>query len=490
MVLKRYEKLILVVVLLIAFFINGFYGNYKYPIHGDEYIHLAQAQDIILKGKIQQVNPYFNYKIIEFKPERGFHIFLELFIFIFRDNFLFYFNFLKNVVFLINTFLIFYLAYKLSNKFYIGIFSSLFYVLLKSSLDIQGNLFLLPLSLGVSFLLGFLILFIFYLEKGEMKYLYSSLFVLFLSIFVYPLTFLLIFYTLIIYLLFNYKNEKIIAGFYSLIAVLILSVVIYFAFYSDNYIFLIGLFYSIEHFITFSDTWTPIQRNVSPIFYFGIVGFALSLIGFITILYKRQRSNEILIIWFIFSLFEFLLFYYFNFTLFIPFARLFYFYLILLCIFAGYGLYFALAVISKLSIKKNIKISVIVILILLVFGIQFYNFYQNAKQFSPNVILNDEIYDALTFIHESYGEQNVVIADGLMSVAVFPITNNYVLSLFSSNLNAGKREEQIKFFAGDCVKQVRIVKDNDVKLILTQRNLECDFLKPVYNKGIYVYEVV
>ena len=74
MVLKRYEKIILVAVLILTFFINGFYGHYKYPIHGDEYAHLAQAKDIIYKGKIEMTNPYLKSGIGHIRLENGFHV--------------------------------------------------------------------------------------------------------------------------------------------------------------------------------------------------------------------------------------------------------------------------------------------------------------------------------------------------------------------------------------------------------------------------------
>ena len=75
-------------------------------------------------------------------------------------------------------------------------------------------------------------------------------------------------------------------------------------------------------------------------------------------------------------------------------------------------------------------------------------------------------------------------------MGVFPITNNYVISLFSSNVGAGKREDQVNFFISDCTTRKVIIESNSVKLIITPRKLECDFLKIVYNKGINVYEVV
>ena len=136
--MKKYEYAILSIILLSAFFINSFYNTNSFPIHPDEYTHIAQGVDIIEKGKIDFVNPYFSYPLFHPRLESGFHLLLAILIIIFKDNFIFWFNFLKNLIFVLNTFLIFFLAYRISKNFLIGIFSATFFLFLKSDIFISA----------------------------------------------------------------------------------------------------------------------------------------------------------------------------------------------------------------------------------------------------------------------------------------------------------------------------------------------------------------
>ena len=108
-------------------------------------------------------------------------------------------------------------------------------------------------------------------------------------------------------------------------------------------------------------------------------------------------------------------------------------------------------------------------------------------QFSK--ILDNTKYNALNYISENYGEKNVIIADDFVSFAVFPITRNYVVSILDSNLASGNRQKQVEFFKGDCNKKKEISKELNISLILTEKQIICDYVKIVYNQGINVYEI-
>ncbi|PIN89403.1 hypothetical protein COU57_06160 [Candidatus Pacearchaeota archaeon CG10_big_fil_rev_8_21_14_0_10_32_14] len=486
MVLKRYEKIILVAVLILTFFINGFYGHYKYPIHGDEYAHLAQAKDIIYKGKIEMTNPYLKSGIGHIRLENGFHVLLAIFISIFNDHFIFLFNILKNFVFVLNTSLIFYFIYDNSKKFSLAIFSTIYFIFLKSSLDLLGNLFLLPLNIGLTLILLFFIFYNKYEETKKKKFFFWMIIIFILSGVIYPLG--LIFIFIIIILIFVFRLAKLNKDYIILLILMIflgLLVSAKLLWTGDIISTLKNILYN--H-IIFQKNWTPVQANYSPISYYGALSFLLSFVGLFSLFMNKVKENKALIVWFLFSLLNIFFFYFLNVNIFLPFQRIFYLYLVSLAILSGYGLYFILGILSH-SIKKY-KILILSVIVIIVFFIHFLYFFYNAKSFEAVPILDDSTYQALRFIEETYGTKINLMADSFIGLGVYPISENYVVSLLDSNLGSVNRDIQTNFFNGDCDVKKELIIKNKIQGVVTKTNISCPFLKLVYNKGINGYEVV
>lgn len=485
--MKKYQYILIFLVCFSAFFINFFYNTNSFPIHADEYVHWAQAVDIIEKGKVDFVNPYFSYQPLQLRLENGFHLFLAVFVFIFRDNFIFLFNILKNLIFVLNTFLIFLLAYKFSKKFTVGILSSIFFILLKSDGTLYGNLFLVPLTLSISLITIFLI--VFFSERKNS--IYYSLILFILILITYPPASVLIFLVLFINYLINFKELKNNKKYnYVLLASSILFLITFIIILIKSSV---SVSFIINNYIIFKQQWSAVDNNYSPIMFYGMFGFLLSFLGFLTLIKKNRTKEFIFVIIFSVGIIETASYYFLKFSWFIPFQRIFFYYLISLCFLSAYGTQLIIDK-SKYFIKnKNILYITLTIIISIILINQFLIFNQNAKdlnsKFTKKYMLNDNQYSALKFIKENYGSKNTIIADDLVSFAVFPVTKNYVVSILESNLASGKRDKQIEFFQGNCQKKNEISKELNISLILTEKKVDCDFTNLVYSNKINVYEI-
>ncbi len=478
--MDKKEKVILAIILLITFFINGIvYQQGGFPLHADEYVHLAQARDIIESGSIRFVNPYFENMPFLLKLESGFHIFLAIFIAIFKNNIILIFNILKNLVFVLNTFLIFLFSYYLSKNYKVGIFSAIFFMLLKSSPDILGNLFLLPINLGLTLFLTTMIFFIKYKENPSAKIM--SLFILFfvLLIITYPPTAVLAFIILFINQLFRIKSKKDLRNplTITIISFAIIGLIISIAVKS---ILKLSLSDFVNKFFIFYENWTPVAFTSPPFVFFGIVASILALIGLTPIIFRKSENNRIILIWFSIILINLYLFYILKMSFFIPSTRLIFFFMINLCILAGYGLNYFIKL-AKFIKNKKIRLALITIFIITIFTLQVISLYQHKENVKG--ILNKDKYDVIKFIGENYGEKNVVMADALTSFAIYPLTGDYVVGLLESNVGSGNRQDQQEFFDSECGRKQEILERNNVTLVISTEKIKCNFLTQIHQEG-------
>src|SRR3989344_3042209 len=477
--MKKLHYFLLIVLLVLALFVNNFYGIPKYPIHPDEYAHIAQAKDIVDTGSIRFVNPYFKTHPFHLRLEPGFHIFLASFILIFKDSFIPFFHILRDFIFLLNTFLLFIFVYRLSKNYFIGLFSAIFFIFLKSTIEVLGNLFLLPVNLGITFTLVFFILLLSYYPMKKWSY-YLLLAVFLISLLVYPPSAVLIF------LILFFASIKSITSINKEFLRLIIPISILFILLA---IILFSFTKTLLSYIVFTDEWTPVAASYSPVSFYGLLAFALAIIG-ILVVFRKFNSYKFLVYWFLICLFDVYLFYVFKFTLFIPFTRVFYFYLLSLCILSAFGLYHLVYFISKLRFLRKFSIPISIFLVLLVIAFQFLSFYSSSKNFFSQGVLDDAKYDALMFIKDNYGTHNVVMSDPITSFAIYPLTDNYVVALLESNIGVGARISQKNFFIGSCEDKQSIANKFNVSLVASNYQFSCKFMDKVYSKnGFIVYDL-
>ena len=134
---------------------------YPYPIHADEWTHLAQGIYIMESKTLGFANPYSPSFDFHRDFESGFHIFLAFFFGITGLDPVLNYQYLPALFFALNSVLLFMLVRKFTGNYFIALLSIPFYLAIPSNTNFLGNWFAIPLTFSI-----FLIyLFFFTIEK-------------------------------------------------------------------------------------------------------------------------------------------------------------------------------------------------------------------------------------------------------------------------------------------------------------------------------------
>ena len=171
--LAKCDYLKLVPILGLAFYIAFIpHLNYPYPIHVDEWVHLAWSKAMIGTGNVNFVDPFTGYSIMGIRNnlEAGFHLFWGVFQSVSGISWLTIFRYFPGVILMITVLSV----YILARREGFGWEAALFTCLIPTTVGILGPAFIVPVAIGLLFLplslflafnfrtpLSYLVLFIF-----------------------------------------------------------------------------------------------------------------------------------------------------------------------------------------------------------------------------------------------------------------------------------------------------------------------------------------
>ncbi|MDD5493042.1 MAG: hypothetical protein PHV60_10260, partial [bacterium] len=171
------EYLIFLLILGLAFYIAYIpHIDYPYPVHLDEWTHLACSNQIIEQASLTDLaSPFSGEEPVSNQSlELGFHLFWTVFHQISGISWLAVFRYFPSVILIINVLAVFILAQR--QKF--GWQAAFFTCLIPTTAGILGPAFLVPVSMGLVFIPLSLIL-VFYF-RSTWSYLVLLIFVVFL----------------------------------------------------------------------------------------------------------------------------------------------------------------------------------------------------------------------------------------------------------------------------------------------------------------------
>jgi len=498
--MKKEWKIALLALIIIINCIFAYYPHfsYPYPINSDEYAHIARAELISNSHKLPFINPYLAYPVKSVNLESGFHFMLAFLFLLIPGSPVLLYKFFILIFMIINSLLLFYLVMLWFKNYWISLVSVLFYGTIRSTPDFLAHQYFLPLTFGTSLFFLLLIFFHkFYVDKSN-KHLYLFFITLLISVVSYPPTLTFLAGVMLFYFismnhnlaerlgiskkkLFNYLIEI------GAILIIILFILIKLNFLTD--------------YLIFDASWTPVQAKYSPIFFFGIIPSILAVFGIFSLL--NTAKPKIILYWALFSIIQIYLFYVFNFTVLLPFIRLFLFYLIGVSILAGVGAVSLIPYVNRFFSNKHKIMSVLLIIVLIFSHYVFVIVMEKNKEINP--IIDNKTYNALIYLKENYNEKSIVIADGLTSAAVTPITGNYVVGVIESNIGGGEIGRSNKILTKETCdkKKVNIEKtgatiSDELEysnpftfFILSKEKINCsEFLELVYDKEPFIYKVI
>ncbi|MBW2997939.1 hypothetical protein KY321_00230, partial [Candidatus Woesearchaeota archaeon] len=108
-------------------------------------------------------------------------------------------------------------------------------------------------------------------------------------------------------------------------------------------------------------------------------------------------------------------------------------------------------------------------------------------------VINEKDYNAIAYLGSISSKQSV-IAESDISVAVYPISKNYVLATgqnIKEGFGGGNIEDVKTFFSTfSCVEKQIIAYKNNIKYILTKKPINCEAFNEIYGENFrYIYQV-
>jgi len=475
------------------------FEKYPFPLHNDEWAHLAAGITIAEEGKFNY-NPYLDTPAQD--REIGFHAVLAGIFLLPGINPVNAYQFFAPLFLVINALVLFFLVYKLTKNYWIGLFSILFFAAIKSNLNFMGNWFFTPATFSLFIIFLFFYLFVKSLETNKINWIFFGLsMLLFLvAIIVYPLASVIIAVIAVIYALTKFKllkkNWKYILPAF-IIGIIIVLVFVKLYFWTGS---LGGTFEKFFSELVFKKGWTALEHTYSLLKFHGIVPLILAVLGAAYLFLKKK--NFIFIIWPAILLINLLLYVIFDFSLLLPYQRNLFYLLIGLAPLSAMGLYWLserIIFYSKKYVFKKKAYSIIpaILLITIVLLFTFNHYYKiEPQKFSLHKVISQPEYESLVWlkeIHEPRESQEPyqkVLAKPFLSTTIYPISRNRVVGMIPSSLEGGVYGKIYDFFNGGCDFKKKIITEEKVDLVISSEELYCDFLGKIYYKdGVNIYSV-
>lgn len=515
MILKKNKSKFFIVILILIFIfmiVHNFHSGYNYPMHLDEYHHIAQSVQIIEKKGFSSTNPYFAEPIMHENLEPGFHILLsELFLLTGMDPVQHY-GFLPALFASLSAFMLFVLVNKITNNFWTGIFAMLFFASLKSSVNILGINFFTPLTASIPLIYLFLLMLRGALMDGDIKRLFISIILSTCLVIIYPLCGTLIIPIAFLYFLLNpriikefyFKTKEIFAieklnkdkiSYFKtvVLSIIIISVIITVFFYFWRYIPLSRNKTQIINSLIFREGWGKVEIKYFLPYLYGVIATILALIGII--ISFKQKKYLIFVFFVLITVGLTSMFNKFGFTILSPYQRTLYFAMLFLIPLSAIGLSYIIDYLKKLKthfLSRIAKESIIAFLVIIIFVGVFSDSYKliDERKLYSRTIIDDEGYKTIKWLEKNYGQHNTVLAPLFISSTIYPISRNYVVSILPGQLGGRNLNASISFFNAGCNEKRKIIEKNQVNLVFSKEKIDCNGLKEVYSNKNFIYEIV
>ncbi|MFC2025165.1 hypothetical protein ACFLTG_01985 [Chloroflexota bacterium] len=164
----------LIPILGLAFYIAFIpHQNYLYPLHVDEWVHMAHSNAMLQSGSITFTNPFFGASATN-PLEAGFHLFWGVFQRLSGISWVVIFRYFPGIIFIITILAVYIMAQREG----FGLEAAFFTCLIPTTVGILGPAFLVPVAMGLLFTP--LILFLAFNYRTAWSYLLIFIFICFL----------------------------------------------------------------------------------------------------------------------------------------------------------------------------------------------------------------------------------------------------------------------------------------------------------------------
>jgi hypothetical protein len=482
-------------------------GRYPFPLHSDEWAHISWS--LALKSGLRDFNPYLGIPAQD--REFGFHMFLAALFSLPMNPVLFY-KFLAPLMLVVNALIIFWLAQRLTDNYWIGILSAVFFAALKSNVNILGNWFFTPLTFSLPLIFLYLAVFPKVLrEKSSLVWAIFSGLIFFLALVIYPFAAVVMALVSVAFSAVQYKiwmkRKNEIVFFVAVCA----AAVILFAklhFWTGS---IAGTFANLAGELSFRSGWTAVEYEYSLPGIYGMYALALAFIGayYLARLVNGTRpgsvraekidpnSMRILLLWPFVHFIIFVIFLIFKVSFFLPYQRNLFYLMVSMAPLSGAGLFWicsqAYSISGRLWFHRKRHIPGRYLLVGIIAAVSmafiFFSYYKvQPEAFSLQKIITPQQYDALAYVKANY-PGSTVLADPFLSLAAYPVAGARALCLVNSNLDGKNSGLYSRFIGSGCQEKMDILANESKVLVLAGQDFSCPELKIVFRKGnAFVYE--
>jgi len=456
--------------------------NYIYPLHSDEWHHIAEAKKI-LEGR------YGKKSLLAFEP--GYHVFLAAIAFL-NLNLITAYRFLPPLFALAACSVLYLFVKRLSASSVAALFSIVFYASLPTNTNVLGVQYAVPLTFAVPFM--YLCMFFFYKGfHGDRKSMNRFLITFSTLLIVHPPSALFTFAVAVLYGLASYASgERQTTAWKQVAAVAVVLFAMAFI-----VIYLLGDFKWFLSKVVFNRGWTPLEPSITqspyvitlgsmdlainrfhPALLFGLTPFLLSLLG----MYYASRAGGMRVfqVWVLFSASLVFLFNIVDFIPIVPYQRAVYYMLVGLVPLAGIGLERLVRFLDWSMLRTTA-------FVLFVVFVTFHGYGGQPPGMETYYLIDDEDYAAGTFLStQSYG---VILAPLPISSALPALTSKDVVADMVFAGSDWMRADVRRFFAGNCDARAEVIRKHAVRYIYSPNPLKCKSFKEIYSRGRYIYQV-
>lgn len=484
---KREIVLIILACIVVFLFVYSPHFKYSYPYHNDEWHHITEGL------KIANFEYQFAFKSFDVNGfEFGFHLFLA-FLSIFFDLVLIY-PFLPAIFAVISSLMLFFLVYKKTNNFYIGLFSILFFATIKSNVNILGLWFFTPLTFAIPLIFLYIYLFTEGLEKQNKKLILASLGVIGILLFTHVVSFLFSIPILLFYGIIHYKyilKEK--KFFLQFLWIPIIGILF---FSMTMNLSLINSLKKMFDYLQFKYGWGVYEIKNSPEEIYSIIGYVFAAIGLASIfLIKSLREKCYLFaIWGLTLLSYIGIYRLFKISPLSPYQRNLYYLAICLPILSAIGLFvvinYLIIILKKyeVNLKSTARIIFVICIIVIVFSFAFKDYNVMRKDIGLYKYLDDKDYEAIKFL--KLYPQEIIMASPRISMTIYPIIQRpTVFGIFFYHDENTKLSNQFFSSKTNCKTRQSIINKLNVKYLFSNGKMNCGW-KLIYKKNSnYIYVV-
>jgi len=498
-----YIWLIISILAFTAVLVYSPHFYYKYPFHIDEWAHINYAERLL-----HDQNYNVSVALSQGNFEIGYHLFLAGLFTVEKtvgiDPVLAY-KFLPAAFAVLASLVLFFIMFKLTKNYWIGIFSMLFFATLKTNVNLLGLWFALPITFCIP--LVFLFFFLFIIGWNEKPWvLIWAMIVFFIIMVTHAPSASFMVPILVVYMIINHEPLKAKSKKWPYFVLFLMPIlagcVIYFEAISKGSI-LASLKFVFSKLI-FKYGFTPTEPVLLPLVklsflkkvilvhpyfiphLFGFGAFVFAVIGSVFTL--KDKKLYIFTIWVLITTTLLSLFINFNFIILAPYQRMVYYCLLGLVPLSAIGIVKSVQWLYHRKIKWNKLL--IVVIVVGVFFLSSYNYSTPPQGFELYKTMTDNNYAALKFMN-TYDNGKMIWAPLILGDTIYSLSKNnaFVSPLFIGNDDM-RWDNNAFFLSENCTERKRVLEIYKPDYVISENAINCSDLGMtlIYNKGDYIYK--